>query len=110
MSRAILGGYLLCVVLGFASGSGEPTAVQDAQVADLIKKLDSDDVQAKLGLRSNWFVLNNAPAAARPLQFFERNSNTAGPVDASFTFEQAPDAHRRLIHGRNTGKVVLTPR
>lgn len=30
-------------------------------------------------------------------------------IDASFPFEQAPDAHRRLAERRNVGKVVLTP-
>jgi NADPH:quinone reductase-like Zn-dependent oxidoreductase len=30
-------------------------------------------------------------------------------IDASFPFEQAPDAHRRLAERKNVGKVVLTP-
>ena len=30
-------------------------------------------------------------------------------VDSTFTFERAPDAHRRLMEAKNVGKVVLTP-
>jgi len=30
-------------------------------------------------------------------------------IDASFGFDQAPDAHRRLAERKNTGKVVLVP-
>jgi NADPH:quinone reductase-like Zn-dependent oxidoreductase len=31
-------------------------------------------------------------------------------VDSTFTFDQAADAHRRLMSGNTIGKVVLTPR
>src|SRR5436190_24167362 len=48
MSRASLCGSLLSIVLGFASSLSAANAIQDAQVADLIKRLDSGDVPAKL--------------------------------------------------------------
>jgi NADPH:quinone reductase-like Zn-dependent oxidoreductase len=36
---------------------------------------------------------------------------TISPViDTTFTFEQAPDAHRRMMERRNIGKVVLVPK
>jgi synaptic vesicle membrane protein VAT-1 len=30
-------------------------------------------------------------------------------IDATFPFEKAADAHRRLMERRNIGKVVLVP-
>src|SRR5437870_5764443 len=48
MCRTVLSCGLVCIVLGCADSAGGPEARQDARVADLIKKLGSNDVQAKL--------------------------------------------------------------
>ena len=74
---------------GLGADGGRATNVQISGSSGTVNTTGGD-VQAKLGLRSDWFVPSDT-SAAPPLQFFERNSNTAGPVDASFTFGQQGD-------------------
>lgn len=72
---------------GLGDDGGRATTVQISGSSGTVTTT-GNDVQAKLGLRSNWFVLNNGPP---PLTFFERNSNTSGGADASLTFGQQGD-------------------
>jgi NADPH2:quinone reductase len=44
-----------------------------------------------------------------PLQALLADGVIRPVVDSTFRFEEAADAHRRLMEGANTGKVVLTP-
>ena len=72
---------------GLGDDGGRALSVQISGSSATVN-VTGNDVQAKLGLRSNWFVLNNGPP---PLVFFERNSNTAGAPDVQVTYGQLGD-------------------
>ena len=72
---------------GLGEDGGRATSVQISGSSKTVT-VTGNDVQAKLGLRSNWFILNNGPP---PLLFFERNSNTSGAADVSVTYGQQGD-------------------
>jgi NADPH:quinone reductase-like Zn-dependent oxidoreductase len=44
-----------------------------------------------------------------PLLELIEDGTIAPVIDSTFSFDQAPDAHRRLVERRNIGKVVLVP-
>ena len=73
---------------GLGQDGGRATSVQITGSNGSVSTT-GNDVQAKLGLRSNWFTPSSS--GPPPLTFFERNSNSAGPVDTSLTYGQQGD-------------------
>jgi NADPH:quinone reductase-like Zn-dependent oxidoreductase len=62
-----------------------------------------------LNLKHWWDREGNLTRLVMPLRELLQGGVIRPVVDSTFTFERAADAHRRLIAGRNVGKVVLTP-
>jgi SpoIID/LytB domain protein len=72
---------------GLGDEGGRATNVQIAGSSRTVT-VTGNDVQAKLGLRSNWFAVASGPP---PIVIFERNSNSTGPASTTMTFGQQGD-------------------
>ena len=62
-----------------------------------------------LNLKQWWDREGNLARIVTPVRELLSAGVIRPVVDSSFAFDRAADAHRRLMEGRNIGKVVLTP-
>jgi NADPH:quinone reductase-like Zn-dependent oxidoreductase len=63
-----------------------------------------------LNLKHWWDREGNLSRLILPLRELLQGGVIRPVVDSTFPFDRAADAHRRIIEGRNVGKVLLTPR
>jgi NADPH:quinone reductase-like Zn-dependent oxidoreductase len=76
---------------------------------NLIKQMSASKAVIGLNMLTLW---DEQGSLERYIGELEKmlDDGTAVPVVAeSFSFENAPDAHRFIVERRNVGKVVLTP-
>lgn len=62
-----------------------------------------------LNLKHWWDREGNLARILTPLRELLQSGVIRPVVDSTFPFDRAADAHRRLMSGANTGKVLLTP-
>jgi NADPH:quinone reductase-like Zn-dependent oxidoreductase len=76
---------------------------------NLIKQLWASKGILGLSMPGLWEDRGSYGPFLEPLVELIRDGTIRPVIDATFTFDQAPDAHRRLMERRNIGKVVLVP-
>jgi NADPH:quinone reductase-like Zn-dependent oxidoreductase len=109
------GGRLVCFGAS-AVASGErrnmlhaATTVLQMPRFNLLKQMSASKAVIGLNVLTLWDELGSAERWTRPLSELLADGTIRPVVAKSFSFEQAPEAHRFIAERRNVGKVVLVP-
>jgi len=76
---------------------------------NLLKQLWASKGVMGLSMPGLWEDRGSYGPFLEPLVALIEDGTIRPVIDSTFTFEQAPDAHRRIMERRNVGKVVLIP-
>lgn len=109
------GGRVICFGASAVSPGTRRNLFQAAKTAlsmprfNLIKQMSQSKTVVGLNMLRIWEQKGDLRPWFAPLMNALESGEISPVVAATFSFEQAPDAHRYIAERRNVGKVVLTP-
>ena len=106
--RTVNYGASTVVADGRRSLSGFLKAAAQMPRQNLIKQMWASKCVMGLSMPELWDDRGSYGEFLDPLVALIEDGTITPVIDATFSFEDAPDAHRRLTERRNIGKVVLT--